>query len=186
MKTMKLSLPLALVMALSFSAAPALAQGKGKGQGNGNGRPDQTQVREDRRDDDDDDDRDERRLERRRQERRDVYRQDGQRRRVPRGWCQGRGNPHNTVENCGVGSGRRRSNGTYVDRYDPDYNRSGTYSRSSGSYAQAHQEFHAWHDRECRRAAGERPLDLNHQVRVRTECKARHDEFHRQWGVAHR
>src|SRR5688500_1408610 len=30
---------------------------------------------------------------------------------VPRGWCQGRGNPHNTVENCGYQSTSSRIGG---------------------------------------------------------------------------
>jgi hypothetical protein len=88
----------------------------------------------------------------------------GQARGVPPGWCIGRGNPHNTPENCGY--------------------RSLTHDRRDGrnptgrSFEEAHTLFHRDHDSRCRARAAERPLDVEWQVRVRAECTAEHDRWH--------
>ena len=162
-----LSLSLALALAAAVSASPAMAQ-QGKAKHNGNGNRARTEVRDERRRDDDR--RGDLRLDRRTTSRR-----------VPPGWCIGRGNPHNTVENCGPGRDR------YDRRYDPRYN--GTYDprydSRSGSYSQRHADYHSWHDRQCRDLAAQRPLDLSYQMRVRAQCQVEHQEWHRREGISH-
>ena len=208
--TNRLTLPLALVVAAALSASPALAQhgnGHGHGNGGGNGRGHDTEhvrSRDDRDDDDDrvDDRRDVRRDDQRvSQERRSVRRSSSRssngtlRRRVPPGWCIGRGNPHNTVENCGYGNNRYdrrydpRYNGTYgstyggrtTDRYgrtiDPRTgrvydSRTGTYGNYGGSSRDAFNQWKRQHDAQCRNLARQRPLDLRWQAQVRTQCSA--------------
>lgn len=182
------SLPLVLALAAVLGATPADAQGRGKG--GDRDRQEQRDVRRDRDDDDDDDD-DRPRFERRRTDdrRSDDRRYDPshgtrQQRRVPPGWCQGRGNPHNTPENCRYNSRQGR-----WERYDSRtgrYETYDTYNRSGGSYEAAHRDFHDSHDRRCRERAAQRPLDVRWQIQVRSECKAVHDDFHRRWGTAHR
>src|SRR5688500_13620073 len=180
MKTTKFNLPLAIALAAALSASPALAQGKGKGNDR-----DRDRERVERRDRDDDrrwdDRRDEPRFERRSEQR------------VPPGWCRGRGNPHNTAANCRYNNSSREwerydsrdrrweTRGTYERGTDGRYD-----SRNGGSYDQAHREFHYSHDRQCRERAAQRPLDVRWQVQVRQECAARHEEFHRRAGIAHR
>lgn len=88
---------------------------------------------------------------------------EGRRRRVPPGWCKGRGNPHNTPENCGRGG----------DRYDGRFDR----DRRRSSYAVAHDAFHRQSDYRCRARADRRPLDLISRLRVKREC----DRAHRAW-----
>src|SRR5690606_33426583 len=53
---------------------------------------------------------------------------------VPPGWCQGVGNPHNTPENCGYNSRTNR------DRYPYEDDR--RYDNRGGSYEEAHRRFH--------------------------------------------
>ena len=182
MRTSKINLPLAIALAAALSASPALAQGKGKGHGNSNRDRDRDRVEQrDRRDDDRyDDRRDEPRFERR---------TSTTGRRVPPGWCIGRGNPHNTAANCRYNSSR-----STWERYDDrdrrwesreTYER-GTDSRNGGSYDAAHHDFHYSHDRQCRERAAQRPLDMRWQLQVRQECAAIHQDFHRRWGIAHR
>lgn len=184
MKTTKFNLPLALALAAALSASPALAQGKGNG--NGNRERDRVEERE-RRDRDDD------RWDDRRDDRRDQPRFERRsERRVPPGWCRGRGNPHNTAQNC-----RWNNSRSVWERYDSrdrrwedrtTYER-GTYGNgsygSSGSYDQAHREFHYTHDRQCRERAAQRPTNLRWQLQVRQECQAIHQDFHRRWGRSH-
>jgi hypothetical protein len=93
-------------------------------------------------------------------QRRDASRARG----VPPGWCIGRGNPHNTPENCGYRS--------TVDRRDDRRHTAGR------SFEEAHAIFHREHDRRCRARAAERPLDVQWQVRVRADCRAEHDRWH--------
>ena len=176
MKITRLSLPLALAMAAAFSASPAMAQGNGHGNGNNRHR---AEARQEHRDRDHDDDRYENEDDDHRRTRQQPRFE--RRRNVPAGWCQGRGNPHNTVENCGYGNDRYDSRSRTTNRTT---SRSTTGSR--GSYDQAHRDFHYTHDRQCRERAAQRPLDVRWQIQVRSECKATHDEFHRRWGVAHR
>lgn len=183
MKSNRFNLPLIVALAAALSASPALAQGNGKGRGNDDDERRRVEQRDrDRRWDDDDrrDDRDTR-----------FERRDG--RRVPPGWCRGRGNPHNTAANC-----RWNGSRSVWERYDPrdrrwetreTYER-GTYGSNDrygdrGSYEAAHRDFHYSHDRQCRERAAQRPLDLAYQVRVRQECRAVHEDFHRRWGISH-
>lgn len=192
---------LVLTLAGALLASPAAAQGKAKGKENdkSRARPElvrrqdpkaaqkalkqEQKLREERLKDDYERRREA--LERERwEDRRDGegwgYNGDDDRRRgVPPGWCKGKGNPHNTVENCGYGAARR--DGRYDSRSDPWYGDRGGY----GSYEQEHDEFHRIHDRECRMRAAERPLDLQWQLRVRQECKARHDDWHYRAGREH-
>jgi hypothetical protein len=186
------NLALAAALAAALMASPADAQGRGNGQNRDRDRDRQEQRDRDRdRDDDDDDDDDVRpRFERRRDDDRRyddrVYSQ--QQRRVPPGWCRGRGNPHNTAENCRYNSRHDR-----WERYDSRTGRYETYTYSrnrdrndSGSYEASHREFHYSHDRQCRERAAQRPLDVRWQIQVRSECKSIHDDFHRRWGTPHR
>jgi hypothetical protein len=178
------NLALAIALATALGAAPVEAQGNGKGRGNDR---DRVEQRDRDRDDDDDDDRP--RFERRRtDDRRYDDRYDSrtsQQRRVPPGWCRGRGNPHNTAANC-------RYNDRYDrwERYDSRTGRYETYDtynrNNSGSYDAAHRDFHYSHDRQCRERAAQRPLDVRWQVQVRSECRAIHEDFHRRWGTPHR
>lgn len=211
----KASLPLALVLAAALSAAPADAQkGNGNGNGNGNGKNkhEQEQRRRDRDDDDDrrrsnDDDRrvtrrgsnDNVRWESRRgddrwtlsRDRRSLSRNG---RRVPPGWCQGRGNPHNTAENCGgyrfstnrsvwewvgLGSDTRRTtrNGTTLDRV-----LNGT--RRTSSNTSSHSEFHRVHDARCREAA-RTTSSITRRLEIASACKDEHEDWHRRAGTRH-
>ncbi|MBW3655101.1 MAG: hypothetical protein KY444_03285 [Gemmatimonadetes bacterium] len=195
MKTMKFSLPLALALAAALSASPADAQKGGKGNGRGQGQEQRDRDRDRDRDEryDRDDDRDERRARDRRDGRDEPRFERRGERRVPPGWCRGRGNPHNTAANC-----RYNSRSSAWERYDSRTGRYETrdqyerrtrdsrYGGTSGSYDQEHREFHYSHDRQCRERAAQRPLDISWQVQVRSECKAAHDDFHRRWGTAHR
>lgn len=170
------SLQLSFVMALAavLAAAPADAQGKGKGHGGGKHRTEVVRRERDR----DDDDRYDRRE--RDDDRWDdnvrLQRRNGS---VPPGWCRGKGNPHNTVENCGY-SGSSRSNRRYDDRNDGRYDRRSDTGRY-GSYDEAHRAFHYDHDRICRERASQRPLDVRWQLQVRSECRAEHDQWHAQY-----
>lgn len=181
-------LALAAVLAAVLGASPADAQGNGK-KSRGN---DSDRDRYEHRDRDRDRDRDH--DDRPRFERRGDLHESraSQQRRVPPGWCQGRGNPHNTAENC-----RYNSRYSRWERYDSRTGRYETYdaynrnrtrnvSGGSGSYDQTHREFHYSHDQQCRSRAAQRPLDPRWQIQVRADCKATHDDFHRRWGVAHR
>jgi hypothetical protein len=191
MKT-TINLALAAALAATLMAAPADAQGRGRG--NDHRDRDRQEQRDRDRDRDDDDDRprferrraDDRRTDDRRYDDR-VYGQQ-QQRRVPPGWCQGRGNPHNTAENCRYNSqyGRWERYDSRTGRYETydTYNRNGSVSGSS--YESAHRDFHYAHDRQCRERAAQRPLDVRWQIQVRSECKSVHDDFHRRWGIAHR
>jgi len=207
----KLAYPLALVVAAALSASPALAQkgGHGNGHGRGNDRH-HTEVRGDRdhdRDRDDRYDRDDRDDRRYRNE--TVYRNGNNtrlERRVPQGWCIGRGNPHNTVANCGPGQYRynrrydpRYNGGVQYDRYGNRVNNSGRYNTSdrynssgryntgsSGTYGNSRDSYDAWkrqHDVYCRDLSRQRPLDLRYQLQVRNQCAAETQEARRRYGV---
>jgi hypothetical protein len=93
-----------------------------------------------------------------------------------RRWCEDKG--------WGVYNSGRYESGRYDPRID-DRNRRNASSRTGSSYEAAHREFHLQHDRQCSARAAERPLDLQHQVRVRNECRQRHDEWHRRAGRSH-
>lgn len=104
---------------------------------------------------------------------RDARYEDGRRRDVPRGWCQGRGNPHNTPENCGYSSDRRY-----------DWDRDDRYG-GFGSYSQAHTAFHRTLDREYAARASERRSDPLYQIRLRAEKAADHQRWHERTGTRH-
>ena len=93
---------------------------------------------------------------------------------VPPGWCKGRGNPHNTVENCGYNARNDRD-----VRYDDRYSRDGGYDR-------AHDDFHRRLDGQYRDRARSRPTDLEYQLRLRRQMNEEHDRWHRNQGIAHR
>lgn len=169
MRIRSLQLSLVVALAAALGAAPAEAQGKGKGNDKDKRRTEQVRFRDDRHWNDDV------RLQRR----------NGQQ--VPPGWCNGRGNPHNTRENCGYD--RRRDDRRYDRRVeDRRYDRrvdDRRYDRNSTSYAQAHQAFHRDHDRICRERASQRPFDVRWQLQVRNECNAQHDRWHARNGTRH-
>lgn len=212
----KLAFPLALVVAAALSAQPALAQ-KGHGNGNGHGRSGEAhgnsgQVHGNRaadRDDDDDrwdDRRDDRQDDRRYRNSTSSRSNRTLQRRVPPGWCIGRGNPHNTVANCGAGNNR------YDRRYDPRYNGGVTYdrygnrtgttydrygnrtgttydrygNRTNGTYGSNRDAYSAWkrqHDAYCRDLSRQRPLDLRYQLQVRNQCAAEDRDARNRYGV---
>ncbi|HEU0078833.1 MAG TPA: hypothetical protein VFQ76_14360, partial [Longimicrobiaceae bacterium] len=94
---------------------------------------------------------------------------------VPPGWCQGVGNPHNTVANCGW-SRDRYDYRDAVYRDDDGIWRDG--DTRYGSYSDAHDAFHRHHDEVCRDRANDRPFDASYQLQVRQECSAEHDRWH--------
>jgi hypothetical protein len=193
----KLSIPLALVVAAAFAASPAIAQ---EGHGHGHGRDHDRQEQNGRRDDGDDDD----------QGNYNRYQNQGNyrlERRVPPGWCTGRGNPHNTVQNCGY----NRSHQYYDRRYDPRYNggyNNGGYYGQSGNYGtygndpygtnpnygygtypygtnnrQAYDQWRQWHNQQCQAAARQHPLDLRWQSQVRAQCQAEDRAARQRYGI---
>jgi len=95
---------------------------------------------------------------------------------VPPGWCRGRGNPHNTPENCGPEGRRRRG-----DRFDRRQRWDG-YDSFEEAHRAFHRELHAW----CAARRTEHPLDLEWQLQVRQECARRHAEWHRRYDPRHR
>jgi hypothetical protein len=170
---LKLHAPAMLVLAAALTATPVLAQGKAKGHGkhkdrtevvqqkSSTGRPElQRRERYDGRNDRRWDDRD--------------RSQTRKRKSVPPGWCIGKGNPHNTPENCGPRRDRRDDDRVYGDR---DRDRRDD-DRRYRSYEEAHDRFHRDHKRQCDRRLAERPLDPVWQLRVRAECRAEHDRWH--------
>jgi hypothetical protein len=143
------SLPLVLALSLALAAPSVEAQ-----QGRGSGRAGQSEARRgeeerrpvlQRRDSDD------------RERLEDRYegddRYDSRRGSVPPGWCQGRGNPHNTVENCGYRSG-------------------------SGAYEAGHADFHRYLDDKYRALSAQRPRDTRWQLELRARKAAEHDRWH--------
>lgn len=107
----------------------------------------------------------------------DVWGIDGRARRdVPRGWCQGKGNPHNTPENCGYRSDDRRYDHGSNDRYG---------NRGGGSYAEAHAAFHRQLDREYSARAAQRRTDPLYQIRLRADKAAEHERWHERTGTRH-
>jgi len=94
---------------------------------------------------------------------------------VPPGWCNGVGNPHNTVANCGW-SRSRYDSGSGVYRDDGGTWRDG--DSRYGSYSEAHDAFHRHQDALCRDRADDRPFDPAYQLQVSRECSAEHDRWH--------
>lgn len=191
----KLNLSAFVALAALLAASPVLAQGNGKGNDKRDDRPRQ-EARRDR-----DDDRE--RSERARRDETRFERRDG--RSVPRGWCQGRGNPHNTARNCGYRGDLDRvwrdREGVLRDRngrvilsdgrvYDDRNRSSGTYGTNdgygsgNGSYEARHADYHRWHDQQCRERAGQAG-GITGRIRVAAQCKAEHDQWHSQQGIRH-
>ena len=149
-----LTLAATLGLGLTLSAAPLEAQGKGKGH------------------------KEKDKAERVLDERFGEY---GQRAgngngKVPPGWCKGKGNPHNTPENCGYYG--MRGDGRWYDDRDGDR---GRYR----SFAEAHESFHRYLDRKYSDLAARRPLDLPYQIRLRAEKATEHDRWHDRMGRSH-
>ena len=141
------TVPFLFALALALAASPADAQGR-RGAQKENGKARQEEVR---REDDE---------QRPVLQRREVNE-------VPRGWCQGRGNPHNTVENCGYQSTSSRTGGR------------------GGSYENSHDEFHRRLDDRYRAAASQNPLDIRRQLELRAQKSAEHERWHAQMGTRH-
>lgn len=167
--------PLALTLGvlLAFGTTQALAQGKSQGKNKDKQKVEVKQRDRDRRPEPElrRRDRDDDRYERDRRDDRDR-RYDGRRKGVPRGWCIGRGNPHNTPENCGYDRDRR-------DRRDRD-------DRRYASFEEAHRAYHRDVYDRCIARANDRPLDVQRQIRIRTECSRAHEEWHRRNDPARR
>lgn len=150
--TIKVFLPLALLIGLV--GAPASAQGNGKSNGKGSA---QGQVEA-----------------RPQLERRDIddvqYGASGNGAgKVPPGWCQGQGNPHRTVANCGY-LGVNGSNGGL-----------GGYR----TYEEAHTAFHRELDQRYRTLAAQNPLDIRRQLELRAQKSAEHQRWHDAVGRSH-
>lgn len=165
---------IALLLTLAFALVAVPATAQGNGNGNGKGKAKQAETRGagqaqrpelQRRTAGDDD-------ERYMDQFGNVYAgTTGRKQGVPPGWCQGRGNPHNTVENCGYTSARN-SNGTYT-------------GGRSGSYDQQHAEFHRYLDQKYSSLAAQNPLDIRRQIELRSQKSAEHQRWHAQTGTRH-
>jgi hypothetical protein len=183
----KLNLPVIAALAALVAASPLTAQGKGHGRGHGN----QGRTEEVRRDRDRDDRDDDVRWERRRADER-VSRRSG--RRVPPGWCQGVGNPHNTRANCGYNTDRiyRDRSGTWRDRYGNVLRTDGIYRDRSGvlrdrsgrvigvrstttssTYDARHREFHRQLNENCYRSGS-----TSGRIAVSSTCERQHAAWH--------
>jgi hypothetical protein len=168
---------LALALAVALSVSPADAQGRGKGQQK-KAKPAAAQELRDRPE-----------LRRREYDDRwDDWWNDGRVAGREQGppFCQnGQGHPVHGRQWCvqrgfRLGTGARYEDRVYDDRVSDRRDR-----RGGGSYEQAHDEFHRVHDRQCRLRAAERPLDPAWQIRVRSECRQIHDDWHRRAGRSH-
>jgi len=180
---MSINVPLMMALAAALAASPGVAQKSGHGHGRGS-------ERVERRDDDRDGNR---RVEHGRFERRGSRTQQAGRgdNGNHKGWCQGRGNPHNTVENCGyTGSRADRDGRTGTYGRDGVYYPNRTSSRNGtlngASYDQAHRAYHDQHDRQCSAAANQRPTDLQRQLRVRSQCRTEHTQWHERYDANRR
>lgn len=118
---MKKRIFVAAALAAAFTTAPSLAQDKGRGGERVRDRAEQESRRGG---------------EARGRGRRDEGPSFGRRnaRPVPPGWCQGRGNPHNTSANCGYHTDRieRDRDGVWKDRYGNPIEREGIYRDIEG------------------------------------------------------
>ena len=92
---------------------------------------------------------------------------------VPPGWCIGRGNPHNTPQNCGYQSSRRY-----------DWDRDDRYG-GHGTYERAHAAFHRVLDREYTELATARRGDRGYQLQLRAQKASDHDRWHARIGRRH-
>ena len=121
-----LYIPTLLALAAALAGSPVAAQ---QGHGRGHGKDEQRVERRDREDDDDRDDRDGR------PDRKDNGNH--------RGWCQGVGNPHNTVQNCGYNNSRS----SRADRYDRNGNSNGGYYDRNGVWHSTSSRNDGYYDR---------------------------------------
>jgi len=166
-------LSLIVAVAGALVATPALAQGKGNSN-KGNDRPKASDARQGNQ----------------RPElvrRGDVWEVQQQRRTDDR-----RGSAQSGPAFCRSGAGHpvhgRRwceDRGYRADNVRHDSRTTDRDRRNVTSYETAHQEFHRRHDRQCQARAAERPRDVQHQIRVRNECRQIHDEWHRRAGRSH-
>jgi len=102
------------------------------------------------------------------------------RRQVPPGWCQGRGNPHNTRENCG------RRDERYDRRDDRRYDRNRVpVNVRSRSFTREHTSFHRALDEKYRRLAARHPRDRQYQQRLRMQKQEEHERWHRRMRIDH-
>ena len=141
------TVPFLFALALALAASPADAQGRRAAEKQ-NGKDRQEEVR------------------RENDEQRPVL-QRREANEVPRGWCQGRGNPHNTVENCGYQSTNSR------------------IGSRGGSYEESHADFHRRLDDRYRTLAAQRPLDIRRQLELRAQKSSEHERWHAQTGTRH-
>lgn len=173
---------LSVAVATALLAAPGAAQQKGKAKDQG--KANATQLRgasQDRPE-----------LRRRDDDRRVQQRPSDDWLRSSRGqappFCRnGQGHPVHGTRWCidkgyGLYGDSRRNTGNVRQTNRDD--RNGDWGRYS-SYEDAHAAFHRQHDRQCRERAAQRPLDLEWQLRVRNECRQRHDDWHYRAGRAH-
>lgn len=164
-RTSPLMLSLAIALGLTLASSPALAQGKGKQH--------KDKAREERVDYRDSD-----RYPTEYGSGRYEVRGGNGSGKVPPGWCKGKGNPHNTPENCGYRGSHERDRRVYGDR-------DGSVRSRGGSYEQEHGDFHYYLDRKYSELARQRPLDVRWQVEIRARKKAEHDRWHAQMGRRH-
>lgn len=166
-----------------LAAAPVLAQGNSRGKGNDRARSAEVHRERPTLQRRGADDRLDRRPDRDRRDSRDRRSasweeilfgrgRDG-RANVPPGWCIGRGNPHNTPQNCGYNSNRR---------YDWDRDdRWGGY----GNYERAHAAFHRLLDREYAQLMADFRGDRRYERHFREQKAADHARWHARIGRRH-
>lgn len=159
------NVPLALALAAALAGAPSAEAQRGNRDRDGDRR-----WEERRRDDDD----------RRHRGKHDDRRRVSSNRRVPPGWCIGRGNPHNTRENCGYSArrndGRVWRDGRWVYVGDRRIASSGRYS-TRASWDRAHRDYHEAYERTCRDRV-RRVSGIAAKARVTRECSIQHDRWH--------
>ena len=149
---------LLLALLLMVGVSPVMAQGNGNGRGKAKKAEvsvatDEQRPQLQRRDDD--------------------WEATGSRPGVPPWWCIGRGNPHNTVEDCGYSGTRTTPN-----------NRDRTYG-GYRTYDEAHAAFHRALNEKYSALAAERPLDLRYQLELRAQKSAEHNRWHAEMGRRH-
>ena len=169
-----LNLPLALALAAALAGAPSAEAQRGN------------RDRDDRRWEDSRRDRD---GDRRWDDRKHRSKNDDRRvarngRRVPPGWCTGRGNPHNTPENCGWRARRsddrgvyRNVNGRIVRVGDRRVATTTRRFSTRASWDRAHRDYHEAYERTCRDRI-RRVSGIAAKARVTRECSLQHDRWH--------
>jgi hypothetical protein len=132
MMRFKTTLPAAFALALAIAAAPAAAQGKSGQHGHGQEKPKHETVRSGG---GWVDGHGTTHTETRASTSRARHTTSSRPRSTPPGWCQGRGNPHNTAANCGYRTDRvyRDRNGVWRDRYGHRLANGNVYRDRSGT-----------------------------------------------------